>query len=712
MIGEGTTEALIERARGAAAQRDWYRAYDLFVKAEADAPLAAQDLALFADVAYAAGHLEVTIEVWERAHADAMRAGDHIAAAGAAVRVAFHLLTDTALLAPVRGWVKRAEGLLEGEEETPIHAWLAVIRAYERLLSGDFQAARLWARRAVEVGAKYGEPGAAAIGRVAEARSFILEGEVHEGLNLLDEAAVATVSGELDPLSAGFVYCEIVCAWQGLAQFDRAEEWTELMERWRDEQGVGSLNGRCRVHRAEILRLRGACREAEREAVLACEELRPYLRREFGWPLTELGRIRFRRGDLEGAEEAFTAAHEQGWDPQPGLALLHLAQGDVAAAGASIRDALEHPLDVPSKELPPNTELRRAPLLEAQVEIAIAAGDLERARWAADALGRIAHSFESRALGASAALARGRIRLAEGRSALARREFEEALQTWNDIAAPFEAAVARMGLARASRAEGQEERALLEFRAARSTFERVGAIHQAGLAAEACGDARRDDPAAVAKLLRAQQADQATAGDGDADPALSVFRREGDYWSVAFGDRTIRLRDLKGLRYLSRLLASPGREFHVLDLVIGEGSAPVSGNASREPGLTPSIPGDAGEVLDARAKEAYRRRLAEIDEDIAEAQAIRDVERAARAGAEREFLVSELARAVGLGGRDRRTDSAAERARASVTRAIRHAMTRIREYDQDLGTHLDNTVRTGTYCVYLPDPRVPPAWKV
>ncbi|MGH2774905.1 MAG: transcriptional regulator [Actinomycetota bacterium] len=712
MIREGTEEALIEQARGAAAQGDWHRAYDLLVKAEAEAPLATQDLALFADVAYAAGHVDVTIEVWERAHAGAVRAGDHVSAAGAAVRVALHLLTDTALLAPVRGWVKRAEGLLEGEEDTPVHAWLAVIRAYERLLSGDFQTARHWARRAIEVGTEHGEPGAAAIGRVAEARSLILEGEVHEGLNLLDEAAVATVSGELDPLSAGFVYCEIVCAWQGLAQFDRAEEWTELMERWRDEQGVGSLNGRCRVHRAEILRLRGACREAEREAVLACEELRPYLRRELGWPLTELGRIRFRRGDLEGAEEAFTAAHEAGWDPQPGLALLHLAQGDVAAAGASIRDALEHPLDVPSKELPPNTELRRAPLLEAQVEIAVAAGDLERARWAAAVLGRIAHSFESRALGASAALARGRIRLAEGRQALARQEFEEALQTWNDIAAPFEAAVARMGLAQASRAEGEEERALLEFRAARSTFERVGAMHHADLAAEACGDAGRDDLAAVATDLQAPEAGWKSRGDRDSDPALSVFRREGDYWSVTFGGRTIRLRDLKGLRYLGRLLAQPGREFHVVDLVVGESNAPESGYISPELGLTHSIPSDAGELLDARAKEAYRRRLAEIDEDIEEAQAIGDAERAARAEAERDFLVGELSRAVGLGGRDRRADSASERARASVTRAIRHAMTRIREYNSDLGTHLDSTVRTGTYCVYLPDPRGSTAWKV
>ena len=123
--------------------------------------------------------------------------------------------------------------------------------------------------------------GAAAVGRIAEARSIILAGDVSQGLALLNEAAVlAVVSGELDPLFTGLVYCEVVCAFQALAQYDQAEEWTAAMERWCRGQPVGSLHGRCRVHRAEILRLRGACAEAEQEALLACEELRPYLRRE------------------------------------------------------------------------------------------------------------------------------------------------------------------------------------------------------------------------------------------------------------------------------------------------------------------------------------------------------------------------------------------------------------------------------------------------
>lgn len=325
-MSESTKETLLERAREAASRGDWQEAHQSLTEADAGSPLAGPDLALLAGVAYAAGHLDVTIEAWERAHAESVRAGDDLAAAGAAVRVAMHLLFDTALMAPVRAWLTRAERLLGRQPETQAHAWLAVVRSYERMLAGDFPGARLWARRAIEVGSTC-DQAAAAVGRVAEARSLILAGEVRQGLGLLDEAAVATVSGEIDPLSTGIVYCELVCALQALAQYDLAEEWTEAMERWRRRSGIGSIHGRCRVHRAEILRLRGSYHHAEEEVLRACEELRPFLRRELGWPLNELGRIRLQRGEIRGAEEAFLTAHEIGWDPAPGLALVRLAQG-------------------------------------------------------------------------------------------------------------------------------------------------------------------------------------------------------------------------------------------------------------------------------------------------------------------------------------------------------------------------------------------------
>src|SRR4051795_1016857 len=387
----------VQRAREAAARGEWEAAYDVLMQVDADGLADRADLPLLGEVAYAAGHLDVTIEAWERAHRLCVEAGDPVEAAGAAVRVAMHLLLDTALMAPVRGWLARAEHLLEGRQETSAHAWLAAVRTYERMLTGDVDGARQWSERAIEVGSKC-DAAACAVGRVAGARLRILSGEVAEGLALLDEVGVAAVSGGLDALSTGLVYCELVCALQGLAQYDVAEEWTEAMERWCRTNAIGSLHGRCRVHRAEIMRLRGACDEAEREALVACDELGPYLRREMGWPLSELGRIRLRKGDIEGAEQALLAAHGAGWDPQPGLALVRLAQGDAAAAAPSIQDALERPLRVPFKELPPDTDLHRAALLEAQVAIERAAGNIDRARSAADELGLVAARFQSKAL--------------------------------------------------------------------------------------------------------------------------------------------------------------------------------------------------------------------------------------------------------------------------------------------------------------------------
>ncbi len=603
-----------------------------------------------------------------------------IAAAGAAVRVAMHLLFDTALMAPVRGWSRRAERLLDGQEESSAHAWLAVVRTYERMLTGDVDGARMWAGQAIEVGSRC-DPAAFAMGRVAQARLLILDGDVGQGLALLDDVGVATVAGDLDPLSTGIVYCELVCALQGLAQYDVAEEWTDTMERWCATNAIGSIHGRCRVHRAEILRLRGSCDEAEEEALGAFEELRPYLRRELGWPLSELGRIRLRRGDVDGAEDAFLAAHGLGWEPQPGLALVRLARGDVVTAAASIRDALERPMRVPSKELPPNTQLQRAPLLEAQVEIELAAGNIERASAAADELTLVAARFHSKALVAGATLARARVRLAEGDSADGERLFTEAARLWNEVGAPYEAAQARLGLAEALRAGGQEQQAVLELEAARAILARIAG------AGTTQGDPRADG--------------RTGSGQPAAEPRF--IRLEGDSWSVVFEGRAVHVRDLKGMRYLARLLAQPGREFHVLDLVAAETG--TDGAAESSPTLRPSRRnlGDAGELLDARAKDAYRRRLAEIDDDIEEARALGDTDREVQADVERGFLVQELSRAVGLHGRDRRAASASERARVAVTRAIRHATARIGEHHPQLGAHLDRTIRTGTHCAYRPE---------
>lgn len=672
------------QARQAAAHGDWQEAFARFMRLDAEGALAAGDVPLVAQVAYAAGHLDVAITAWERVYRGSVEHGDQIAAAGAAARVAMHLLFDTALMAPVRGWLRRAERHLEGQPDSASHAWHAVVRAYERFLSGDRTSAREWAGRAVEAGLDH-EPAAGAIGQVAVARLMVLDGDVDAGLALLEEVGVTTTGGDLDPLSTGVVYCELVCALQGAAQYDLAEEWTEAMERWCETNAIGSLHGRCRVHRAEILRLRGRCAEAEVEASGAYDELRLYLRRELGWPLTELGQIRLRLGDEPGAAQSLLAADQLGWDPQPALARLHLAQGRVAAATDGIRDALERPLLVPSKERPPDNDLHRAPLLAAQVEIELAGGDLGRADAAADELEVIARRFKSRALTAESELARGRVLLAEGNVEGAQRRLGSATQIWRDVRAPYELAIAHGELAAAHRAAGHLRQAEVDAETSRSILESIR--RPAGDSAPA--DSTTDGADSVSRLLR-----------------------EGDYWTVTFAGTTIRVRDLKGIHHLARLLAAPGRELHVLDLVTAdEPRPPTTTGPARLRGELGTFD-DAGEMLDREARTAYQRRLAEIDDDIDDARSAGDLHRATQAEVERDFLVQELSRAFGIGGRSRKAGAASERARVAVTRALRAALHRIAEHHETLGQHLDHAVRTGTYCSYEPDPRAPVHWQL
>ena len=697
-----STEATgtLAKARAAVSQADWAAALELLQAADGDEASSREGLETLATAAYGIGDLEAAVSAWEDLHAVHVSAGDSVAAARAATMVAMYLMMDTGLMAPVRGWIARAERLLAGHDETPVHALLAMVRTYERFMCGDMTQVRQWAHRAIDMGTRLGVGPAVALGRVAVARVRILDGHVDEGLGLLDEVAATLVSGELDALTTGMVWCELICAMQGLAQYDRAEEWTQAMERWRRGTAFGGINGRCRVHRAEILQLRGDCDEAEQEALDACEQLRPWMRREYGWPLTVLGAIRLRKGDLAGAEAAFLAAHEKAWDPQPGLALVRLAQGDVPAAAAMVAEALAHPSDMPSKERPPFGELRRAPLLDAQVEIAVAAADVPTALAAAQELSGIAATFGSRALVAGAALARGRVAFAQGDFARCVETCAQAVAAWVEVGAPYEAAVARMVLGEAHRAGGNHACAGLEWSAARSAFDRLGARRWARLAADAEAGGNVGIIAAVeAGVARAMAA------------PTNVFRCDGDTRTVVFDGTTVLLRDLKGLRYLARLLAEPGREFHVLDLVAVEAGSLPSGRRPGDPDLEVSDGGDAGPLLDDQARAAYRRRLAETEQDIDEATRMNDPERAALARVDRDYLIRELSRAVGLGGRGRRGGSTSERARSSVTRSLRYALSRISEHHPTLASHLEHAVRTGTYCSYAPDPTAPISWK-
>jgi class 3 adenylate cyclase len=492
----------VARARDAVARQAWQEAYDLLTEADGSRQLDTDGVAMRAEIAYLVGEPRVSGNAWKRVHAARLAEGDREGAAAAAARIA-HLLFDEGLEAPLRGWVMRGRELLTDLPDSPVHAALSVEMAWAALIyAGDADTALQEARRAVEIASRAGDPTMRALAINAEGRALIQLGQIQEGLALLDESTVAAMTGELDGMATVVLFCSTICALQALAEYDRADQWTQAMEQWTADRPLGPFQGVCRVHRAEILRLRGAWHDAEREARRASEEIRPFAGTVTGWPLGELGSVRLRMGNLEGAEDAFLRATQAGWDPQPGIALLRLAQGDPLAADAEIRDALEHPAQS-NWERPPSSELQRAPLLAAQVEIAVAVGDLERARWATEELDQIALSFGSKAIKASAATARGTVLLAEKDLPEAIRSLEDGATKWKEIGAPYESARARASLASAHRMDGNEKRATIELRAARSTFDRLGATLDAANAAEAMGDVPADGqvPEAVDKVF-------------------------------------------------------------------------------------------------------------------------------------------------------------------------------------------------------------------
>ena len=651
-------------------------------------------LELRAQAAYGCGQFEEAVAAWEELVGHERQRGDVVAAARAAAMTAMYLMMDTGLMAPVRGWVRTAEQLLAGLDRTPAHALIAMTRTYERFMCGDMNAAREQAALAIELGIETGVNPAVVIGRVAAARIRIFDGDLQGGLQDLDEVGALLMSGGADPLTTGMMYCELVCAAQGLALYDVASQWTEVMDHWRHGAAVGGINGRCRVHRAELLRVSGPCDAAEAEALGACDELRPWMRREFGWPLHELGMIRLRRGDLAGAEEALLEAHRHAWSPQPGLALVRLEQGDVASAAAMIADAIEHPFDIPSKERPPFGDLRLAPLFDAQAEIAAARGDAATARSAARRLEELADRYPGPFLRSWASLAAARTALADGDAATAIDAAGVAARTWAEVGAPYEVASARLVLADAYERAGSVASARMEREAAEAGFREFGAVRRAER---------------TATLL---QGGGAPPARGAGSPMVVTFAADGSSRTIAFQGHDVTVRDLKGFRYVARLVAEPGREFHVLDLVAAESGVLRPGVAHPDAG-PPVHGGESGiPLLDATARAAYRRRLAEIEDDIDDAHRMNDPERAVLAERDREYLIAELSSAVGLGGRGREVGASAERARTSVTRSIRYALDQLADVQPDLARHLDRCIRTGTYCSYDDDPVIPLTWHV
>ena len=456
---------LARLGRDAIGRQAWTEARDLLSRADEVGDLSPEDLDSLGEATWWCGRADKSIGIRERAFAGFMATGNKHRAGG----TAFHLFWNNSekhATSVAMGWFKQAERLLEQVPESPEHGFLEYGRTNIAVAMGDLDAAFEHATNTIKIGERLGDPDFQTLGLFDQGNILIAKGELAKGRELLEEAGVSVISGQLSPLITGIIYCSLISTFARLADYGRASEWTDAAERWCEPMSTGGFPGLCRVRRAEIMRLRGAWHDAEKQARQAHEELLHFEVNAAAEALYEVGEIRLRMGDLDAAEDAFRQAHELGREPQPGLALLRLAQGDSAAASALIGRATA---DVTWDRL------ARARLLPAQVEIAIADGRLPDARAAALELGEIASVYDTTAIQASAASASGELAAAERDTDGAVADLRRSLRLWQEVDAPYETAKVRLRLASVYGSCNDDSAAQLELDAALAVFQRLGA---------------------------------------------------------------------------------------------------------------------------------------------------------------------------------------------------------------------------------------------
>jgi DNA-binding CsgD family transcriptional regulator len=466
-VNESMTRAqALDRGRKSLRKQAWGAAVSQLLAADRESPLDPMDLVELAQASHLIGKERDGAEILARAHQGFLSRGQTQPAARCAFWLGFTLLLNGEP-AQAGGWLSRAGRLLEGQPECVEKGYLFLPVGYRSVHQGDGATAYKAFVQAAAIGERFDDTDLVTLARQGQGRALIRQGETARGVSLLDEAMVAVTAGEVSPLVAGGVYCSVIEACGEIFDLRRAQEWTSALEQWCTSQpDLIPFRGHCLVRRAEIMQLHGAWQDALDEAQKACERFsHPNPRPEAGAAFYRLAELHRLRGEFPAAEDAYRQAGRWQRTPQSGLAQLRFAQGQMDAANTAIRRVMEEVREPGS----------RARVLDAYVEIVLAANDVPAARLAADELMEIARRFDAPLLYAMSTAANGAVLLAEGNTGAALTALRQSWTTWCELEAPYEAARTRVLMALACRELRDRDAEVLELDAAREVFQKLGA---------------------------------------------------------------------------------------------------------------------------------------------------------------------------------------------------------------------------------------------
>lgn len=446
--------------------RDWQAEYAELLKLDGQTALEPAQLEELGLAAYLAGQESDSIAIHTRAHTVALEKGDTRQAARTAFWVAF-VLIGARDITRAAGWAARARRLLDENQHDCVECGYVMLpQGIEQVISGNLAGAETTFGSAERIGERFSDADLTSLARQGRGRVLVARGRVSEGVALLDEAMVAVTAGELSPMVSGVVYCNVIAACFDMFDIQRAQAWTEALNQWcKSEPGVVPYRGDCLAYRAEILHLRGRWPEAIEEARRASESLATTSRSGSGIAAYAMAEVHRLQGDASAAEEAYRMASERGRAPQPGLALLRLAQGQRDAARAAIERVMAEP----------SHGRQRADVLAAAVEILLASNDAAGAGRAADELRDMASTFDSTWLRAMSAAVDGDVQFRAGRAREALAPLRAALTAWQDLDAPYLAARVQVIIGRACWALNDADGARMEWDNAARAFRRFGA---------------------------------------------------------------------------------------------------------------------------------------------------------------------------------------------------------------------------------------------